>query len=263
MSSMDLQGVVIPLVTPFTDDLSQVSEVRLARLVRSLIPQNPGGFLVGGDLGEFAFLSLSERKAVLEIVLRETSNAVPVVVNVSAVGTMAALDLAQHAKRHGAKASVVMPPYYGQFTSQEMLHHLKMIANYSDNMVLVVDPQGRLDAQVAADLTHNASVRFPAPAATKVGANHAISESSTTDEFAVADCLASPVALFELRSISDAMSGAEAKRAAIMANAMRTNGKVRLAKALLQYRDIETGPPRNPYQMSSIDVVRALEAELA
>ncbi len=255
MNSLEISGTIIPLVTPFTDDLSMVSEVRLARIVRSLIPLKPAAFLVCGDMGEFAFLSLSERKLVLEIVLRETSNAVPVLTNVTTVGTMAALDLAQHAKRHGARGAVVMPPYYGQFTAEEMQHHFKVIANYSDQLLLVVDPQKRLDAEVAASLQHNAAVHFPVP----VGGEKAVSESSTSDEFAVSGCVASPVALLEYE---DFVNG-PGSRALKVAASMRENGKVRFAKALLQYRELEAGPPRNPYQMSSIDIVRDFEKSLS
>lgn len=261
MSTLDVQGVIVPLVTPFTDDMSAVGEVRLARLIRRLMESHPAGFLVGGDIGEFPMLTASERKTVLEIVMRETSNAVPVLVNVSTVGTMAALDLAQHAKRHGARAVVAMPPYYGHFVTEEMFHHLRVIANYSDSSVLVVDPQKQLTEDLKIKLKDHGAVKFPQPLATATPAI-AVAESSTTDEFSAGDLISSPVALFELEGVRAVLSGNTSGRAEVMAKAMHEHGKVRVAKALLQYRDLDVGPPRNPYQMSSLDVVKALESEL-
>ncbi len=249
-------------MTPFTDDMSSVGEVRLARIVRSLLPLNPAGFLICGDLGEFSVLSLSERKSVLEIISRETGNAVPILVNATSVGTMPTLDLAQHAKRHGARAVVLMPPYYGQFTSGEMLHHIKVVANHSDLVVMVVDPQRRLDDEVREELRNHGGVRFPDPIATIIPPSCAVAETSTTDEFSCDGIVCSPLAMFDLSSFRDVVAGGQSVKIEALATAMRSHGKVRIAKGLLQYRELEAGPPRNPMQMAALDVIRELDSTL-
>jgi hypothetical protein len=176
---------------------------------------------------------------------------------------MPTLDLAQHAKRHGARAVVVMPPYYGQFSSAEMLHHIKVVANHSDLVVLVVDPQRRLDSEVQDELRNHGGVRFPDPISSVVSSLYAVAETSTTDEFACDGIICSPLGIFELDAVRGVVNGIASPRVELLATAMRTFGKVRIAKALLQYRELEAGPPRNPMQMASLDVIRELEANLA
>ena len=57
---VDLPKLLVPLVTPFTDDASSVSEVRLARLVKHLGGQGVEGFVINSDVGEFTAMSFGE-----------------------------------------------------------------------------------------------------------------------------------------------------------------------------------------------------------
>lgn len=106
-----LQGALIaaPLASPFTDDGTQLSEVRLARVMRFHRQQGAGAFLAGTDAGEWWALSLSERKQLVEWCVREAGG-LPVLVQATAWTTAAVLDLCQSAARHGASAAVVTPP---------------------------------------------------------------------------------------------------------------------------------------------------------
>ena len=112
-----IAGLFAPVVTPFTDDGSTVSDVRLSRQVRYLIDRGIAGFVTTSDTGEFLATSFAERKEVLEIVIREAHGR-PVLAHVSTMSTSSSLDLAQHAARHGARAAVLMPPYFGQFAAK-------------------------------------------------------------------------------------------------------------------------------------------------
>jgi len=98
-------SVIVPLVSPFTDDTSSLSEVRHARIVRFHRERGAGGFVVGSMAGETFGISLSERKQILEWTIRE-SHGLPVYVDVTAMTTAATIDLAQHAERHGARAAL-------------------------------------------------------------------------------------------------------------------------------------------------------------
>ncbi len=87
--------------TPFTDDGTALSEVRLARLVREVLKRPIEGVVVAPDAGEFWALTVDERKTLLEMVLREVRGAVPVWCHVSSLRTATSLDLAQHAEQFG------------------------------------------------------------------------------------------------------------------------------------------------------------------
>lgn len=147
-----LSGPFAPVVTPFTDDSSGISEVRLARLVRRLVDSGARGFFVGTEAGEFTCLSFSERKSALEIVVRECHGALPVVAHISTLSTASSLDLAQHAQRHGARAALVMPPYYGQYTDLEIEWHFRTIHQYADIPLIVIDPLKRISGAIAKNL---------------------------------------------------------------------------------------------------------------
>src|SRR6185436_2306742 len=92
------------------------------------------------ETGEFITVSTAERKQVLEILLRE-AHGVPVLAHCTRLGTAQSLDLCQHAARHGARAAVIMPPYFGRYSEEEIEQHLRLIAQHAGLPVIVVDPQ--------------------------------------------------------------------------------------------------------------------------
>lgn len=149
---VSIHGKLAPLPTPFTDDLSGVSEVRLARLVRAIAPR-VAGFVVCSNAGEFTTLSFGERKQVVEFVVRE-AHGMPVVVHVSSLSTAASLDLAQHAVRHGVAACLLMPPYFGHFNGDEIREHLVTIARFAQGPIWMLDPDHRI-GQEALDGLHD------------------------------------------------------------------------------------------------------------
>src|SRR5262245_29997013 len=122
-----LHGLFAPIVTPFTDDGATVSEVRLARLIQHLLGKDISGLVTCTETGEFLSLSSSERKSMLELTLRE-SQGKPVLTHVSTMSTSSSLDLAQHAGRHGARAAILMPPYYGKYSDAEMLKYFEVVS---------------------------------------------------------------------------------------------------------------------------------------
>ncbi|HMS55539.1 MAG TPA: dihydrodipicolinate synthase family protein [Fimbriimonadaceae bacterium] len=142
---------VVPLCTPFTDDGLSVSEVRLARLVRWYRTKQQTRFFVLGECGEFSAVSPSERKSVVENVAREASGA-EFIVNVTALSTSTAVDLAQHAARHGAAAVVTMPPFYPKLDDEETTSFIHAIASYAKQPVIVCDPRRSLTEAVKARL---------------------------------------------------------------------------------------------------------------
>lgn len=253
---LEISGVLVPLVTPFTDDMSAVSEVRLARLVRRLRERNCQGFVVGTDTGEFATLSQGERKMVVETVIRESSNSVPLIVHATHASTMAALDLAQHAQRHGARAALVMPPVYGRFTIEEVQQHYKTIANYANFPIIACDLPDQDLSEVFEELKHHRGIAQVQHLSTKWCNAACISPYVTTDEFAIQDLVASPLGMI----LDSALIGDPGDMALETARAIRTHGAVRVIKSLLQYNDFDMGPPRTPLQPLTHEQLKEIAA---
>src|SRR5882757_6020492 len=89
------------LVTPFTER-NQVNVPVLRKLTDYLIGKRIGGFYVCGSTGEGIYMSVAERKLVLETVIEQTNRRVPVIAHVGTMVASDAAELAQHAQQAGA-----------------------------------------------------------------------------------------------------------------------------------------------------------------
>ena len=108
----DFGGVWPALVTCFGAD-GQVNVLALSDLVEYLLDKGADGFYVCGATGQGVFMSVPERKLVLETVLNQVQERVPVIAHVGCVAGTDAVDLAEHAQRSGAAAiSSILPPLY-------------------------------------------------------------------------------------------------------------------------------------------------------
>lgn len=237
-----LSGLFAPLVTPFTDDGAAVSEVRLARLMRHLIERGIAGFAVATDTGEFVSLSLSERKSLLEIVMRESGGR-PVVVNVSTMSTSASLDLAQHASRHGARAAILMPPYFGRYSSEEVFRFFETTAHFGNIAIIAVDPQGRIDEVLAVRLSAIPGVlvaeSIPQPNP----------HPPYTDSFRLGSMVVTPTALLVNSGDISALD-----------TLIADYGGKRICKMGLEILGVEVGTPRAPTMLPDREVYDTLKA---
>ncbi len=219
---LELAGRFVPLVTPFTDDGSTLSEVRLARLVRFYLDRSVEGLALATETGEFGTLSQDERKQLLEWVCRASHNALPVVANVSTLSTSASLDLAQHAARHGARAAVLIPPFFGAFSQSELLAHVQMVGAHAFLPIIVVDPQSRFSQDSIAALTHMPNVHLSWPESGQ--------QETHADWFRCYGLQVSPTFGIPDSTDSDFM----------------LRNRAAVTKTLLIDDDLEMGPPRMP-----------------
>ncbi|KAL1861888.1 hypothetical protein Plec18170_000711 [Paecilomyces lecythidis] len=112
----DLKGILVALITPFTDDGSKIDEARLAAHINHLIDAGIHGLVPGGSTGEFTVLSTDERKQLTELSVKYAAGRVPVVAGTGATSTQEAVELSKHAAQVGAAAVMVVPPYYDAVT---------------------------------------------------------------------------------------------------------------------------------------------------
>lgn len=111
------QGAWPALVTPFTaNDRVNIPVVR--RLVDYLIDRGSGGLYVCGSTGEGIYMTVGERKQVLETVIEQANRRVPVIAHVGAVALSDATALAGHAQAVGADGvASIIPPLYNTVPS--------------------------------------------------------------------------------------------------------------------------------------------------
>lgn len=114
-----LEGIFPALLTPF-DGRNVVDHEALGRLVDALVKRGVQGFYVCGSTGEAFLLSLEERKAVLETVVKANGGRAAVICHVGAIGTDLSLELARHAAGAGVDAISSIPPFYYKFSPDEV-----------------------------------------------------------------------------------------------------------------------------------------------
>lgn len=224
LAMLEVSGQFVPLVTPFTDDGSTIGEVRLARLLRYYVRAQVDGLVVASDLGEFTTLTFAERKQLVEWVHQVSHAELNMIVNVSTLSTSSSLDLAQHASRHGSRAVILMPAYYGEFTQEEHVAHIRMVAKHSDRPVIVVDALQVLETDSCSELAQISEVHLASP---MVGR-----EFASTDWFRCKELHVEPMSAIPGSCAED----------------FKDRNRAAVSKTLMLDLDIEVGPPRMPSQ---------------
>ncbi|RJE19588.1 dihydrodipicolinate synthetase family protein [Aspergillus sclerotialis] len=117
---VDLHGIMVALITPFTDDQTAIDEHRLQALIERLIKAGVHGLVPGGSTGEFTSLTIAERKQLTELVIKYAAGRVPVIAGTGGLTTAESLELSIHAAKAGASAVMVVPPFYDAVNLTEL-----------------------------------------------------------------------------------------------------------------------------------------------
>jgi dihydrodipicolinate synthase/N-acetylneuraminate lyase len=131
MAPQELKGILVALVTPFTDDGSAIHPGRLEAHINHMIDAGVHGLVPGGTTGEFTAMTIEERKEVLELCVKYAAGRVPVVAGVGALSTRDCVDLATHAAKAGAAALMVVPPFYDPVNYEQLRELMKEVYDKS------------------------------------------------------------------------------------------------------------------------------------
>lgn len=124
-------GVWPALITPFNSQ-GKVNVPVLRELVDYLLSKRVDGLYVSGSTGEGMYMSVAERKLLLETVLEQTQGQVPVIAHVGSVVLKDAIELAEHAAGVGADGvSSIIPPLYHNLISLK-LYFLELATSAPD-----------------------------------------------------------------------------------------------------------------------------------
>jgi dihydrodipicolinate synthase/N-acetylneuraminate lyase len=119
---MALQGVIVPLVTPF-DEQFEMNESVLRQLIERLVVAGVDGVMVAGTTGEGPLLSMEERMRQAEIAVEQVNERCAVISQVGTIATMESVLLAQHAVACGVQAIAIVAPYYFRLSDEAMRDH--------------------------------------------------------------------------------------------------------------------------------------------
>jgi 4-hydroxy-tetrahydrodipicolinate synthase len=123
-----VEGSWPALVTPFNDN-DEVSLEELRKHVGFHLENNSNGILLMGSTGEAIMLSSEERKKIIDTVIDEANNKIPIMVGVAAMTTKQTIANAKYAKEAGADAGLIVQPPYIKPKQSSLYQYFKDIAD--------------------------------------------------------------------------------------------------------------------------------------
>lgn len=132
-----IEGILHPLITPFTDD-GEVDEAALLSLLDGALEIGVHGFFLLGSQGQGPTLTYEERARTAAVAIRHVKGRVPVIIHVGTTDLRSTAQLAQEAEKAGADAIAVVPPYYYRdHTTEEIDAHYIGVAKATSLPLLV------------------------------------------------------------------------------------------------------------------------------
>lgn len=145
-----IEGIITAMVTPLSSD-GALDLDALRAAVRHQVASGAGGLCPLGGTGEPLALSVNEHKQVIDAVVDEAAGRKPIVVGTLLGSQTDIIECGRHARRAGADAVMVIPPYFVVAKPAHIRQHFADIAEAVDlPMVLFHGPSRsgiRLDAE--------------------------------------------------------------------------------------------------------------------
>jgi 4-hydroxy-tetrahydrodipicolinate synthase len=135
-------GSMVALVTPMRAD-GGIDEESFSRLIEWQIAEGTQGIIPVGTTGESPTLTHEEHKRVVELAIEVARRRIPVIAGAGSNSTAEAIHLAQHAKKAGADAVLVVTPYYNKPTQDGLFRHYTAIADTADIPIFIYNIPGR------------------------------------------------------------------------------------------------------------------------
>lgn len=119
-------GIIVPLITPFYNNAVDFDSLK--KLCDYYVKQGADAFVVGGTTGEPATLTVEEKKLILDFVVKNYSEKLPILAGISSSSTEIALHDAIKLQSAGADGLLVLSPPYIKPSQQGIYEHYKHIS---------------------------------------------------------------------------------------------------------------------------------------
>ena len=130
------KGSIVALVTPFKG--YEIDESALRKLVDWHISEGTDGIVPVGTTGESPTLNHNEHERVVEIVIDQCNNRVPIIAGTGSNSTAEAIKLLKHAENAGADAALVVTPYYNKPTPEGLYAHYEALDSASSGIPIII-----------------------------------------------------------------------------------------------------------------------------
>jgi 4-hydroxy-tetrahydrodipicolinate synthase len=127
-----LQGLWLPLVTPFRD--GELDEPSLRRMVRHYADGPVDGLILAATSGEGMTLGAGELERLVNVTRAETSNSgryLPMCLGLSGASTRKMLDALDETATWPIDGYLIASPYYTRPSQRGLVQHFKMLADHA------------------------------------------------------------------------------------------------------------------------------------
>lgn len=138
---MSITGILVALVTPFTDDF-RIDDAGIQRHVDRMGTAGVHGLVPLGTTGEFTTMSHEERRHVTDAVIAAAAGRIPVFPHTGAQSTDETIELSLHAQKAGAAGVMIVPPYYDPLRLHELHAHLTAVGTAIDIPIVYYNVPG-------------------------------------------------------------------------------------------------------------------------
>ena len=135
---MAFPGVLVPLVTPFTDD-GALDLDSMPAVVEFMLAAGVSGVVAAGTTGEGYALSTQERRDVISSVIATVAGRVPVLAGVGGMATREAVAQAVDARELGVDGLMVAAPAYVLPNPEELGRHILAVLETADLPTVLYD----------------------------------------------------------------------------------------------------------------------------
>lgn len=147
MKYPSLKGTGVAIVTPF-DKKGNIDEKGLRKLVQHLIKGQVDYIVVLGTTGESVTLNKEEKKQVIDLIVSENKNRVPLVLGIGGNNTQQILDDLNTYNLSPFCALLSVSPYYNKPSQEGIYQHYKVIAEHSPLPIILYNVPGRTSSNI-------------------------------------------------------------------------------------------------------------------
>jgi 4-hydroxy-tetrahydrodipicolinate synthase len=152
-----LGGTFVVMVTPFTPD-ERLDEKGFRENIDWYILEGIHGVICLGSTGEFANLSIEERKSVIDLTVDQVRDRVPIIAGTAANSTRETIEMTKYAQDAGAVAALIVAPFYGLPTQEDLYEHYKSISENVSIPIMVYNNPGFSGVDMLAPLIERLAV---------------------------------------------------------------------------------------------------------
>jgi 4-hydroxy-tetrahydrodipicolinate synthase len=143
--------LITAMVTPLRADGSLDAEAA-ARLATHLVDeQSHDGLVINGTTGESPTTTDAEKETILRAVIEAVGDRASVIAGVGTSDTHHTIELARAAEKAGAKALLVVTPYYNRPPQSGLLRHFTAVADATGLPMMLYDIPGRTGTPITTE----------------------------------------------------------------------------------------------------------------